>query len=31
MSQKGIWNIAKHWMLEDRGAVSEEEGHSVRE
>ena len=31
MARKELWNIAKKQMLEDRGAVSKEEGNFVRE
>ena len=31
MAQKGLWNLAREKMLQDRGALPKEEGHVVRE
>ena len=31
MAQKGLWNVAREKMLQDRGALLEEEGDVVRE
>ena len=31
MAQKGLWNLARDKMLQDRGALPEEEGDVVRE
>ena len=31
MAQKGLWNITKKRMLEDRGALPKEDGDCVRE
>ena len=31
MAQKGLWNLAREKMLQDRGALPKEEGDSVRE
>ena len=31
MAQKGPWNVAREIMLQDRGALPEEEGDIVRE
>ena len=29
MAQKGLWNVAREKMLQDRGALPEEEGEST--
>ena len=31
MAQKGLWNLAREKTLQDRGALSKEEGDVVRE
>ena len=31
MAQKGLWNLARNKMLQDRGALPKEEGDVVRE
>ena len=31
MAQKGLWNLARENMLQDRGALPEEEGDVIRE
>ena len=31
MAQKGLWNVAREKMLQDRGALPKEEGNIVRE
>ena len=31
MAQRGLWNIAKKVILEDRGAFPKNEGESIRE
>ena len=31
MAQKGLWNLAREKMLQDRGALPKEEGDVVRE
>ena len=31
MVQKGLWNLARDEVLQDRGALSEEEGDVIRE
>ena len=30
MAQKGLWNVSKKRMLEDRGVLSKEEGDLIR-
>ena len=30
MAQRGLWNLARERMLQDRGALPKEEGYSVR-
>ena len=31
MAQKGLWNLARNKALQDRGALSREEGDAIRE
>ena len=31
MAQKGLWNVVKKRMLEDRGALPKEDGNQLRE
>ena len=31
MAQKGLWNLAREKMLQERGALHKEEGDTVRE
>ena len=31
MAQQGLWNLAREKMLQDRGALPEEEGDVIRE
>ena len=31
MAQKGLWNVAREKMLEDRGALPKEDGDQLRE
>ena len=31
MAQKGVWNLARNKALQDRGALPQEEGNTIRE
>ena len=31
MAQKGLWNVAREKMLEERGALLQEDGDQLRE